>query len=288
MTKTALLVVYNHRYDKNIPRIDEMYRGRFSHVFHIVPFYDGDRPDVLRVYESSFRFQGYLSQAYAQLRGQGFTHFFVVADDMIINPRLDEHNYLQEIGLDEDDCYLDYLLRLQELRTPWRTTEAMTYRVRQKGVEVEGILPSREEAEACFRRHGVPVSTIPLRPFIDRRPKFLLRYLRNWRRRRLDYPLAGGYCDLLVLPAAVMERFCLYCGAFAATGLFVELAIPTALLLSAGRVRTNADTRLGGTALWHGAEAEWFDRCGGRLDRLIECFPEQMLFLHPIKLSKWK
>lgn len=289
MTKTALLVVYNHRYDKNIPRIDAMYRDRFSHVFHIIPFYDGNRPDVLRVYESSYRFQGYLSQAYTQLRNQGFTHFFVVADDMIINPRLNEHNYLDEIGLGTDDCYLDYLLHMQQLRRPWRTLEAMSYRLRQRYAEVEAVLPPRAEAEACFVRHGLPLGPIPAGPFLNIRPKFWLRYLLNWRHRRLDYPLVGGYCDLLVLPATAMERFCLYCGAFAATGLFVEIAIPTALALSAKRLRTNADTRLGGTALWDAAEkAALFARYGGRLDRLIEDFPENKLFLHPIKLSQWK
>ncbi len=215
--KTALLVIYNHRYDKNIPRIEEMYRGRFTHVFHIVPFYDGGLPNVLPVYESSFRFQGYLSQACTHLRGKGFTHFFVVADDMLLNPRL-----------------------------------------------------------------------------TDPHPKFLLRYLRNLRRRRLSYPLVSGYSDLLILPAGVMDRFCLYCGVFAATGLFVELAIPTALVLASERILTAADTRLGGTPMWpdhktkiHPADA-FHAAHRGNLAGLMEAFPRKALFLHPIKLSKWK
>lgn len=295
MTKTALLVIYNHRYDKNIPRIEEMYRGRFTHVFHIVPFYDGGLPNVLPVYESSFRFQGYVSQACTHLRGKGFTHFFVVADDMLLNPRLTEENYLQEIGLGTGDCYIDSLQPLQELDTPWRTPEAMAWRLRQKGVEVEHILPPREEAEACFARHGLPTSAIPVRPFLtDPHPKFLLRYLRNLRRRRLSYPLVSGYSDLLILPAGVMDRFCLYCGVFAATGLFVELAIPTALVLASERILTAADTRLGGTPMWpdhktkiHPADALHAAHRGS-LAGLMEAFPRKALFLHPIKLSKWK
>jgi hypothetical protein len=40
-TKVALLVIYNHRYDKNITRVEALYKKRFSHIYHVVPFYDG-------------------------------------------------------------------------------------------------------------------------------------------------------------------------------------------------------------------------------------------------------
>ena len=60
MKKVALLVVYNHRNDRNIPRVQEIYKSRFSHIFHIVPFYDGhvDGEEVIPVYENSFYFEG--------------------------------------------------------------------------------------------------------------------------------------------------------------------------------------------------------------------------------------
>lgn len=87
-TKTALLVVYNHRFDKNIGRIRELYANRFSYIYHIMPFYDGNEPDVIPVFDSSYCFSGYIAQAYSHLRNGGFTHFFVVADDMILNPSI--------------------------------------------------------------------------------------------------------------------------------------------------------------------------------------------------------
>ena len=31
-TKTALLVIYNHRFDRNIERVRKLYEGRFSHI----------------------------------------------------------------------------------------------------------------------------------------------------------------------------------------------------------------------------------------------------------------
>lgn len=70
-TKVALLVVYNHRYDKNIARMRELYAKRFSHIYHIMPFYDGQKQDVIPVYESSYCFSGYLSQAYTHIGDKG-------------------------------------------------------------------------------------------------------------------------------------------------------------------------------------------------------------------------
>lgn len=110
MNKVGLLIIYNHRYDKNIPRLEEIYRKRFSHIFHIVPFYDGKQENVISVYESSYYFSGYISQTYAHLKDSGFTHFFVVADDMIINPNLNENNLWLQMGIDADDCYIDGLI----------------------------------------------------------------------------------------------------------------------------------------------------------------------------------
>ena len=41
-TKVALLVIYNHRYDKNIVRVKQIYAKRFSYIYHVMPFYDGN------------------------------------------------------------------------------------------------------------------------------------------------------------------------------------------------------------------------------------------------------
>ena len=62
--RIALVVIYNHRFDGNISIVEDLYRERFSNIFHLVPFYDGDRPDVIPVYENSFQFQGYIAQGF--------------------------------------------------------------------------------------------------------------------------------------------------------------------------------------------------------------------------------
>jgi len=57
--KAALILIYNHRYDKNIEILEKIYSKRFSVIFHLVPFYDGNRDNVIPVYENSYYFEGY-------------------------------------------------------------------------------------------------------------------------------------------------------------------------------------------------------------------------------------
>lgn len=288
MCKTALLIIYNHRYDQNIGRLENIYRNRFSHIFHIVPFYDGNLPNVIPVYESSYYFSGYLSQAYTHLKPMGFTHFFVVADDMIINPILNERNLLSEMGLAEDECYIDYIIKMQELDHPWRQTEAMKYVVKQRGVEVCNILPAIDEAKAQFDKYNIPYSPIPLRPLIERYFKYIFKYMRHFHRRCLDYPLVGGYADILVLTSDMMDKFTLYCGAFAATSLFVEFAIPTALVLSTDKLKFTTDLKMKSGVMWPPQDKIFAEKYNYSLSKLVENYPQDTLYFHPVKLSKWK
>lgn len=287
--KIALLIIYNHRYDKNIERLETIYAGKFTNIYHIMPFYDGERENVIPVYESSYYFQSYISQAYTHLKNSGFTHYFVVADDMIIHPSLHEHNLLEKLGLAPDECYIDYLLKLQELKYVWRQTWAMKYKVKQKGVEVQNFLPSVEEAKKQFDKYDIPFSPIPVKPFIGRRIKYLFDYLTNIKRRNLDYPLVGGYADIMLLNAGMMDKFTLYCGAFAATKLFVEIAIPTALVLSTDKLRVTNDLQgWESGAMWRERMEEFPREYDYSLSKLMNNYPDKKLFLHPIKLSKWK
>ena len=46
-----LIIIYNHRFDQNIEKLNKIYGERFSKIYHLVPFYDGDLPNVIPVFE---------------------------------------------------------------------------------------------------------------------------------------------------------------------------------------------------------------------------------------------
>lgn len=102
------------------------------------------------------------------------------------------------------------------------------------------------------------------------------------------YPLAGGYSDIFIVPAKSIKEFAHYSGLFATGKLFVEFAIPTTMLLVADNISTEEDTRLKGKTLWTDPELAWFEVFNYDLDNLHQNFPQDVLYIHPVELSKWK
>lgn len=290
-TKIALLVVYNHRFDRNIPLVEKLYEGKFSHVYHLVPFYDGKKDNVIPVYETSYHFQSYISQAYTHLKNNGFTHYFVVADDMVLNPKITECTLWDETGLEHDECmYPSEFWILQKLPWNWSWMDnILHYKVKQKGVEVTKILPSYDEAVKKFKQFNIPTTKIPFSSIYQKPYKQLIFKLpRIPFSRKLDYPLVAGYSDIFLVTEECMGDFCKYCGAFASTNLFVEAAIPTSLVLSSKKIRFDHELKLHHGALWNNELQEFEKRYNFSLSELLLEYPNDKLFIHSVKLSKWK
>ncbi|MDR3245025.1 MAG: hypothetical protein LBT50_01170 [Prevotellaceae bacterium] len=302
-TKIVLLVIYNHQYDKNIPKIEQLYKGKFSHLYHVVPFYEGAQENVLAVYESSFRFQSYIAQAYQQIVRMGqYTHYFITSDDALMNPNISENTLFSFLNIDEQTSYIKDFRDIRQ-KLPWSQVYVpLLYKIKQKGVEVSDILPSKQQAEIKFIEHGLAIPYkvkysrllfYPLWYFYHKwarnvvvSSKMLLKF--TFRNRKIKYPLVWGGADYALIPASVMPKFCTYCGTFAATGLFVEYAVPTALVLSADKIVT--DEIIGKHSIFNDNAkiTEIEKQFGFNLGELIENFPENVPFIHPVKLSKWK
>jgi hypothetical protein len=89
-------------------------------------------------------------------------------------------------------------------------------------------------------------------------------------------------------PAKTIKRFIHFCGILAAQGLFIEIALPTALLLSVNKVITHDDMPFKGAAMWSQEEIQGIsDKYEHSLYKLVQDFPDDILYYHPIKLSKW-
>jgi hypothetical protein len=102
------------------------------------------------------------------------------------------------------------------------------------------------------------------------------------------YPLLGGHSDFFVVSKQTIREFSHFCGVFAATDLFVELAVPTAMVLTANKIITE-------TALTYKIREKWsqeqYDmlakQCENRVSKLLNNFPDNFLYIHPVKFSKW-
>jgi hypothetical protein len=308
MVKACLIIVFNHRYDKNIPVLDKIYSKRFSHIYYLVPFYDGDRPDVIPVYESSNFFQSFFAQGYHRFFKEEFTHYIFLGDDCILNPVIDENNFPGETGIPADADFIQGLMSFNNVNNGiawWHTHKGIDFFKNRKGAEISRELPEREIAVDRFKRHGIEIKPLTIKNIFGTKAppgkkwwEYWLFKQYHWRikwksykkegKLELPYPIAGSYSDVLVITQKSIREFCRYCGIMAAAGLFVEIAIPTALLLSSDKIVQEKDIRLKGKALWTPGEIEVMENEHKRsLSVLLNNFPAGQLFYHPVKLSKW-
>ncbi|MDR2085893.1 MAG: hypothetical protein LBP72_01840 [Dysgonamonadaceae bacterium] len=300
-----MIVIYNHKYDKNIPLIERLYKDRFSTIYHLVPFYTGDRENVIPVYENSKYFQGYVAQGLNRFYNERFTHYFFVADDMILHPDINENNYFEYFNLDEKKSFISDFFSIYKSDWFWpHTKDAVFFQVSQEGIEVKSELPDAVEAEKRLLKTGAIN-----RPLQEEEPlkwKHLygklnrnLFYKKNrdpflhWlndsihkKRYSLTYPLAGSYSDIFIVSAQTVKTFGHYCGVFAALKLFVEIALPTALALSSEAIVTESDLPIKGKPLWKEEINEYLSPYQADLELLMKNFPD-VLYIHPIKLSRW-
>lgn len=308
MTKACLIIVFNHRYDNNIPVLEKIYAGRFSSIYFLVPFYDGDHPNVIPVYESSNYFQSFFAQAYSRFFNEAFTHYLFLGDDCILNPSINEANVTEQTGLPAGTDFIPGLIEFHTIKKQswWHTFKGIDFFSNRIGAEIKKELPSREEAISRFRKHGLEVEPLSMenifgskKPAHEKWWKYFLLKQYHWQFKwknykkngkiELPYPVAGSYSDVLIITKESIYNFSRYCGIMAAAGLFVEIAIPTALLLSSPAIKQEKDLLLKGKPLWSVPEIEAVEKQYNKsLAALLAAFPADQLFYHPIKLSKWK
>lgn len=309
----CLVIIFNHRYDKNIPVLEEMYKDRFSHRYYLVPFCDGDYNNVIPVYGRSVFFEGYIAQGYNVFRNNLFNHYLFVADDMIINPEINEDNYQDFFEVRDNQSYIPELRPIHKFG-PWiGTWSSVFYIKKQKYVEVSKELPSIETAKLRLASQNVISDTLTRKQFFGRfrlsfkslgaKASLGLRVITKIiypfkKRYELPYPMVGSYSDIALVSASDIKMFAHYCGVFASTCLFVEVAIPTALALASSMpIQTESKMKRHGRSYWktfdnvfcEKSDYTWehLEKEYKNLDDLIERFPKDAIYIHPVKLSQW-
>lgn len=304
MNKVALIIIYNHQYNKNIDILERIYKDRFSNIYHLVPFYNGEKQNVIPVYECSYYFQGYISQGLKSYFKEDYTHYFFVADDLILNPIINEINYSEILKLNPSTCFIPSFIALHDTNEWWaRVGEAFRWNINFSGVEAKNQLPDYEKALQKFQQFDLTIKPLrfnqiwkspsSINDFIKvilRDKGYFLRYIRNKFSKKhysLSYPIVGSYSDIFIISSDTIKQFCHYCGVFAATKLFVEVGLPTSLVLSAKEIINEKDLKFQGKALWTKEQYQELDKYDSSLKQLLSEFPDNYLYFHPIKLSKW-
>lgn len=321
--KVALVVLYNHNYEKNIPVIRKIYGNRFSTVIQLMPFYYGHEPDVISVYGNSFVFHTYIAQVRERLMQTDCDDFLIVGDDVLLNPVITEFNVHETLGIRPGAFYIDKVNDVAAGGFTRPFDEATRFCTTPVGLDASAnrILPSYEEAKSILRERGVLSGTSLsnrkpyFRPFHERSLKNLyanFKVLRSrwrqlkhcWRLRlkplQMPYPCVFAYSDLINIPREHCDLWCRYLEVMATWQMFVELAIPTAMeLIPNADICFATDCKLKTGNVWFPQDPEHFRtvqavidevclQAGGDADKLSDVFPSEYMYLHPVKLSKFR
>jgi hypothetical protein len=304
--KVALIIIFNHKFEKNIDILERIYAGRFSDVYYLMPFYKGNKKNVIGVYENSFFFQGYVTQAFHQFFKSDYDYYYFISDDLILHPGINESNFTEIFHLKGRESFIPEIRELHKQTIYWRwTKEAYEYKIKRKGTDASSELPTVVEAMEKFKIHNLSfkglkfrqVYKLKINKFIYERfsqfiplhiwIKYLLNYLIHGCTFQLNYPVCGSYADTFAIPSYAIKDFCHYCGVFAATELFAELAIPTAMVLTCNKIVTENELEWKGKVIWNRNEIESFMLPFKNSEEFLQQFPEKCLYIHPVKLSKW-
>ena len=326
--KPVLVVIYNHKYPQNVPIINHIYGDRFSQIYHLMPFYqcpsdgkgdgEGDKKEeqnIIPVYDNSIYFQGYVAQGFHHYYQEDAPHYIFIADDLMLNPLINENNYTEYFNLTENSGFINQLVNESPYlgdpfaRERW-SYAASGYEFNKDipGLEEIRELPSAVDANNKFQSLGlsaidfdkeekafIPGIRLALAS-LGRPPRKSLKYLalkiaqiRNKiKPYKLSYPLIKSSADIFIVPGSTIHKFCHYCGIFAAANLFVEIAIPTAMALVSDEISLGKETP-GKIGLNHNASevARILAQHGNDPEKLFNNWQSEHLYIHPIKLSSW-
>lgn len=300
-----LIIIYNHKIENNIEILERLYAHRFSKIYHIMPFYRGEKKNVIPVYENSLYFQGYVAQAFKHFYNFEFSHYLFVGDDLLLNPVITEKSIAKYLNIDSVSNFIPNLYELHKrpINQFWsRIRLAYEYQTDKEGIEISNEIPSYQTALKKIEKFALTIGPLKFsqvygKPGLYLKSNHIKDHLKkmvkwiqcfpNQNNLNLRYPLIGSYSDIFLISQNNIKDFCHYCGVFAAGELFVEFAIPTAIALTSEKIVTEKEISLKGKALWTEQDYKVLEKFDKNLDKLMTEFPENWLYVHPIKLSKW-
>ncbi len=322
MDKIVLLILFNHKYEANLEKLRRIYSSRFSNIYFIMPFYKGSDKDVICVYGNSFYFQTYIAQALQQIKKE-YKHYIIIGDDLLLNPAINESNYKTEFNLKNNTGFIPEVFTLDNHKTQprllmpgfeswvWNKNAVSFNYKNQNGIEVEKELPGEETALKIIKSHGyifnnkltwnqlvgsgIKVTSVFEIKNILKNIRHIFFNIKSYitflskNKRKLKYPMVGSYSDIVIIPETAIEDFGHYCGVFGSLNLFVEIAIPTALMFSTESITQEKDLLKKGITHWKYEESQVLkNNHNSNLNDLLAHFPQEILYIHPIKLSQWK
>lgn len=308
MDRVCLVIIFNYRFDGNIPKLRKIYGGRFKNIRFLVPFYDGDDLDVIPVYESLFQFQGYFIQAYEKLSVLDCEYYLFIGDDLILNPSISEDNFKSFLNIDSESVIISDIGPLNSKGMfGWIHSRYCSSAFVSRSTEYYlNLLPSYAEAGKLYeafmgKELEVNYTSDFYEGYLDgetheEHDEAIRQFKKKNRGNKMPYPLVYTYSDFLCVKKDRLYELSYCFGIFAAMNLYVEIAIPTAIMLHCKREEVKClpeiINRAGGQEqqfllIWDEEERKQIANKYHHSLRNVYDNWNSWIFIHPIKLSEW-
>jgi hypothetical protein len=268
--KTALIVVFNNPFPKNIPLLDRLYRSKFDKIFYLIDA-PSIYPGMVPVKGISYNFQNFYLQAFDQIRGSDY--YFITHDDALLNPRFRPATAFSHFNLPEDAICIRNIEMIPN-DAAWHFTWKGVYDVVQKNENLQSVLQSfKPHLIQRYQNQILPVGCS--------------RYdMAKWEKTVNSQSEIlfgnGAFSDILMMPGIALQDLVASLQMLQAPDLFVEAAIPTAILLTQWKIHLMASSSHAPTYFW-GKETQKH-----AFSYLFRMLKEDRIAVHPIKLGKMK
>lgn len=293
MFKLCLVIIFNHKYEAVLDKLKVIYKDRFSNIKYLMPFYRGDNPDVISVYEGSHQFQGYITQGLRDYYSEDIDYYIFIGDDVLLAPWINESNIIQIFKMQKDSCFITDIEKINQpegINWPHSKTYAESFQ--SLSVNWKSELPDYSTALTTMREYFGSYQEEFDDSFFDNQVSEQIEFLELNKGRQILYPLAYGYSDFLMISKKYIKEAAHMFGIFSSMNLFVEIAIPSTLVLVCDKkdiITLKELESYNAKIVWSREErGELMQKYNCSIKKLFAEYDSHTLYCHPVKLSRWK
>lgn len=136
MKKLTLVIIHKEYSSAKAVELERKYGGEniegksFSRIYHLIPFYDKDRDpnpqnkdfNIIPVYDNYNYHQSFIATGLPQYYSENTSHYIFVNADLELDAAVNENNYQDFFGIDDDTAYIEEIADLDNAYSllPWK------------------------------------------------------------------------------------------------------------------------------------------------------------------------
>lgn len=220
--RVCLVVCFNSPFLANIPILEQIYKDRFDDIYFLMPLAEVNyaNKNIITVSGKSIYFHNYFLQAYENLRG--YDYYVITHDDAVLNPRFNKNDFMSRFSLPRENICIRNI-DIVPRTSPWHWAWHGGYDIVDGNDQLRSLL--NKLSPLMLENYYKQVS--------NRYP--LKKDGFKYENRNIETPVlfgGGANADLLLMPGKAFDELVEKIILLNFPGLFVEIVIPMAILLT--------------------------------------------------------